>query len=217
MHVYSGCRTYPKRIIEGDLFNYGGGNTLSSCLLFPWKNNLVDTKFFSFVSLEKEECSIERVEDNFLELRAEVEGPPDTPYENDWFQFDKTIPENYPFSPPVIRSVTKIWDQNMSFVTGAIYLDALKVCTLSQSIIDYFQVCKLNPCSTMRSVLLSLQALLVYPELDYPQDAVVARQYKKKLKIFNHTAQYWPHVYAGGLHVTLFCFKTNNPTKFVFH
>ena len=51
---------------------------------------------------------------------------------------------------------------------------------------------------TLRTVLLSLQALLASPEPDDPQDAVVARQCKEKPQIFNLTAQHWANAYAGG-------------------
>ena len=51
---------------------------------------------------------------------------------------------------------------------------------------------------TLRTVLLSLQALLAAAEPDDPQDAVVARQYKEKPELFAQTAQHWANSYAGG-------------------
>jgi ubiquitin-conjugating enzyme (huntingtin interacting protein 2) len=51
---------------------------------------------------------------------------------------------------------------------------------------------------TLRTVLLSLQALLAAAEPDDPQDAVVARQYKENLEIFHKTARHWSSIYAGG-------------------
>lgn len=52
---------------------------------------------------------------------------------------------------------------------------------------------------TLRTVLLSLQALLSAAEPDDPQDAVVARQFKENLEMFQMTARHWTHVYAGGI------------------
>lgn len=52
---------------------------------------------------------------------------------------------------------------------------------------------------TLRTVLLSLQALLAAAEPDDPQDAVVAYQYKDKYQLFVTTARHWTNVYAGGL------------------
>jgi hypothetical protein len=51
---------------------------------------------------------------------------------------------------------------------------------------------------TLRTVLLSLQALLSAAEPDDPQDAVVAKQYKEKPDMFCQTAKHWTSVYAGG-------------------
>lgn len=52
---------------------------------------------------------------------------------------------------------------------------------------------------TLRTVLLSLQALLAAAEPDDPQDAVVARQFKEQPDIFKKTACHWTSIYAGGL------------------
>lgn len=51
---------------------------------------------------------------------------------------------------------------------------------------------------TLRTVLLSLQALLSAAEPDDPQDAIVARQYKDNSELFQSTARHWTNVYAGG-------------------
>lgn len=51
---------------------------------------------------------------------------------------------------------------------------------------------------TLRTVLLSLQALLSAAEPDDPQDAVVASQFKEHSDMFVLTAKHWTNVYAGG-------------------
>ena len=51
---------------------------------------------------------------------------------------------------------------------------------------------------TLRTVLLSIQALLGAAEPDDPQDAVVAKQYKEALDIFKKTARHWTSIYAHG-------------------
>lgn len=52
---------------------------------------------------------------------------------------------------------------------------------------------------TLRTVLLSLQALMASPEPDDPQDAVVAKQFKENEEMFRLTARYWTSEYAGGI------------------
>lgn len=51
---------------------------------------------------------------------------------------------------------------------------------------------------TLRTVLLSLQALMAAAEPDDPQDAVVAKQYKENYETFVMTAEHWTNVYANG-------------------
>ncbi|XP_060064778.1 ubiquitin-conjugating enzyme E2-22 kDa-like [Ylistrum balloti] len=137
-------------------------------------------------SEEVAKCSIkvELVNDSYTELKGEIAGPPDTPYEGGKFILEIKIPETYPFNPPKVKFLTKIWHPNISSVTGAICLDILK---------DQWAAAM-----TLRTVLLSLQALLSAAEPDDPQDAVVARQFKENLAIFKRTASHWTNKYAGG-------------------
>jgi len=136
-------------------------------------------------SEEVAKCAIkvELVNDSYTELRGEIAGPPDTPYEGGNFILEIKVPETYPFNPPKVRFITKIWHPNISSVTGAICLDILK---------DQWAAAM-----TLRTVLLSLQALLAAAEPDDPQDAVVAKQFKENYEMFKLTAKHWTSVYAG--------------------
>jgi len=127
---------------------------------------------------------IELVNDKWTELRGEIGGPPDTPYEGGIFKLEIVVPETYPFNPPKVKFLTRIWHPNISSVTGAICLDILK---------DQWAAAM-----TLRTVLLSLQALLASAEPDDPQDAVVAKQYKESPVTFRATACHWTGIYAGG-------------------
>ncbi|KAG6458539.1 ubiquitin-conjugating enzyme E2-22 kDa isoform X2 [Manduca sexta] len=127
---------------------------------------------------------LQLVNDNWTELKGEIAGPSDTPYEGGTFVLEIKVPETYPFNPPKIRFVTKIWHPNVSSVTGAICLDILK---------DQWAAAL-----TLRTVLLSLQALLSAAEPNDPQDAVVAKQFRENPHLFNLTARHWTNVYAGG-------------------
>ena len=86
---------------------------------------------------------VELINESFTELRGEIAGPPDTPYEGGTYVLEIKIPETYPFNPPKVRFITKIWHPNISSVTGAICLDILK---------DQWAAAM-----TLRTVLLSLQ------------------------------------------------------------
>lgn len=119
-----------------------------------------------------------------IHLTGSLLGPPDTPYAGAKYHVDIIVVDTYPFNPPKVRFTTKIWHPNISSVTGAICLDILK---------DQWAAAM-----TLRTVLLSLQALLATPEPDDPQDAVVANQYKKDRKLFERTARHWANIYANG-------------------
>lgn len=125
---------------------------------------------------------IDLVNDQFNMLTGQIVGPPGTPYEGGRYDLSIEIPDTYPFNPPKVKFCTKIWHPNISSVTGAICLDILK---------DNWAAAL-----TLRTVLLSLQALLSSPEPDDPQDAVVAGQYKQNKDVFNQTARYWAQKYA---------------------
>jgi ubiquitin-conjugating enzyme (huntingtin interacting protein 2) len=81
-----------------------------------------------------------------------------------------------------MRFITKIWHPNISSQTGAICLDILK---------DQW-----SPALTIKTALLSLQALLCSPEPDDPQDAEVANMYKRDRAKFDTTAKFWTETYA---------------------
>lgn len=84
-----------------------------------------------------------------------------------------------------MRFETPIWHPNISSQTGAICLDILK---------DEW-----SPALTLRTALISLQALLCAPEPDDPQDAQVASQYKNDIRTFETTAREWTERHARDL------------------
>ncbi|KAG6487741.1 hypothetical protein ZIOFF_056346 [Zingiber officinale] len=147
-------------------------------------------------------------------LRGTISGPVDTPYQGGTFVIDiqltilkrlydvKTgtigigtaplsvndgvqfVAGGYPFEPPKMQFVTKVWHPNISSQNGAICLDILK---------DQW-----SPALTLKTALLSLQALLSAPAPDDPQDAVVAKQYLREYNTFLATARYWTEAFAKG-------------------
>ncbi|CAB3403639.1 unnamed protein product [Caenorhabditis bovis] len=127
---------------------------------------------------------IEILNENLTEIQGQIRGPPDTPYHGGMFTLEIKIPESYPFSPPKIKFVTKIWHPNISSQTGVICLDILK---------DQWAASL-----TLRTVLLSIQALLCSPEPKDPQDAVVAKQFMEKPALFKSTAEFWTIKFAKG-------------------
>lgn len=56
-------------------------------------------------------------DDDLSHLEGRFEGPPDTPYEGGKYCVDIRIPTDYPFRPPLMKFVTKIWHPNVSSQT----------------------------------------------------------------------------------------------------
>ena len=119
---------------------------------------------------------------NAMHLTGTIKGPDDTPYSGGLFQVDITIPADYPMAPPKMKFMTKMWHPNVSSQTGAICLDILK---------DQW-----SPALTLKTALLSLQALMCAPEPSDPQDAEVANMYTRNQEQFISTARFWTETYA---------------------
>ncbi|CAO2818317.1 unnamed protein product [Amaranthus hypochondriacus] len=126
---------------------------------------------FSRVQKELQECnkdvnlsgiSVKPKADSLSHLIGTIPGPVDSPYEGGSFMIDIVLPDGYPFEAPKMKFLTKVWHPNISSQSGAICLDILK---------DQW-----SPALTMKTALVSIQALLSAPQPDDPQDAVVAKQ-----------------------------------------
>merc|ERR1711939_180591 len=115
-------------------------------------------------------------------MQGTLKGPEESPYEGGKFYVDIQLTNSFPFEAPKMRFITKIWHPNISSQTGAICLDILK---------DQW-----SPALTIKTALLSLQALLCSPEPDDPQDAEVANMYKSDIELFTQTARFWTDTYA---------------------
>ena len=87
--------------------------------------NRINKEYAEFIStnLDKYDIKIERKSNIYWE--SEIKGPPDTPYENTTFKLSIKFPESYPFTPPKIIFITKIYHPNIDH-NGIICLDILK-------------------------------------------------------------------------------------------
>ena len=63
-----------------------------------------------------------QIGDSERHLLGTIIGSEGTPYEGGVFDIDIVIPQQYPFEPPKMKFITKIWHPNISSQTGAICL-----------------------------------------------------------------------------------------------
>lgn len=62
--------------------------------------------------------------DDLFNWTAFIKGPPDTPYENAYFQLAITVPHNYPLHAPTVVFKTRIFHPNVHFkVVGLLLLE----------------------------------------------------------------------------------------------
>lgn len=110
-------------------------------------------------------------------------GPAQSPYEGGVFKLELFLPEEYPMAPPKVRFLTKIYHPNIDKL-GRICLDILKD--------------KWSPALQIRTVLLSIQALLSAPNPDDPLSENIAKHWKTNEEEAVETAKEWTRSYANG-------------------
>jgi ubiquitin-conjugating enzyme E2 N len=120
-------------------------------------------------------------EQNSRYFHVVVAGPKDSPYEDGTYKLELFLPDEYPMAPPKVRFMTKIYHPNIDKL-GRICLDILKD--------------KWSPALQIRTVLLSIQALLSAPNPDDPLANDVAEQWKKNESKAIETARQWNRLYA---------------------
>jgi len=120
-------------------------------------------------------------EDNLRYFDVIVSGPQQSPYEGGVFKLELFLSDEYPMSAPKVRFLTKIYHPNVDKL-GRICLDILKD--------------KWSPALQIRTVLLSIQALLSAPNPDDPLANDIAEIWKTDEKRAIKTAQEWTRKFA---------------------
>ncbi|KAF2873188.1 ubiquitin-conjugating enzyme E2 N [Massariosphaeria phaeospora] len=122
-------------------------------------------------------------EDNLRYFDVTIHGPSQSPYEaGGIFQLELFLPDDYPMTPPKVRFLTKIYHPNIDRL-GRICLDVLKS--------------NWSPALQIRTILLSIQALLGAPNPDDPLANDVAQAWKQDQNKAIATAKEWTHQYAN--------------------
>lgn len=130
-------------------------------------------------------CSAGPVDGNLHHWNATILGPADSPYENGVFQLEIIFPPDYPFQPPQIRFLTRIFHANIND-KGAICLDLLK---------DNW-----SAALTLSKVLLSICSLLTDANASDPLVPEIAQLYQRNRRQHDQTAREWTLRFAGGGH-----------------
>ena len=118
-------------------------------------------------------------------LEAKLLGSKDTPYEGGIFKLEIKIPERYPFEPPQVQFLTKIYHPNID-TAGRICLDVLKSPPQGSW----------KPAQNIYTVLTSIQLLVSEPNPDDGLMADISHEYKHNRPRFVEKAKEWVQMYA---------------------
>lgn len=111
-------------------------------------------------------------------------GPSDCPYAGGVFNLTIQFPVDYPFKPPRLMFITKVYHPNIN-KDGFICLDILKT--------------NWSPALTISKVLLSVLSMFTDPNPDDPLVPDIANQYKSDRAEYERIAREWTQLYAQGV------------------
>ncbi|KAJ1074616.1 hypothetical protein K5549_001311 [Capra hircus] len=125
--------------------------------------------------------------DRMEDLRAQILGGANTPYEKGVFKLEVHIPESqrYPFEPPQIRFLTPIYHPNID-AAGRICLDVLKLPPKGAW----------RPSLNIATLLTSVQQLMAEPNPDDPLMADISSEFKYNKPVFLKNARQWTEKHA---------------------
>ena len=126
-------------------------------------------------------CSAGPKNDNFFLWEATLIGPSESPYAGGIFKLSLLFCERYPFKPPKVKFLTKIYHPNINS-HGSICLDILNT--------------NWSPALTISKLLLSISSLLTDPNPDDPLVQTIADLYINDRERYNFKAREYTLRYA---------------------
>jgi ubiquitin-conjugating enzyme E2 D/E len=126
-------------------------------------------------------CSAGPIGEDLFAWEGCIFGPEDSPFHGGVFKLSIQFPVDYPFRPPHVKFLTKIYHPNINSV-GLICLDILKT--------------QWSPALTISKVLLSITSLLTDPNPDDPFVPDIANLYKQDRAAYEERARNYTMQYA---------------------
>ncbi|XP_058180936.1 ubiquitin-conjugating enzyme E2 30-like [Rhododendron vialii] len=120
-----------------------------------------------------------RSDDDVFKCQGIIMGAIGTPFEGGIFRLSIQFPSDYPFSPPEVKFLTKIYHPNVN-EDGKIDINIGEQWT---------------PAFTTETLLLSISSMLTYPILEHTENAI-SDLYLNHYQRYNAIAREWTQKYA---------------------
>ena len=114
-------------------------------------------------------------EGDIYKWEATLMGPSESPYAGGIFNMEINFPTNYPFKPPKVKFITKIYHPNICYKSGSVCVDILNLDWISSL--------------SIRTVLLSISSLLNDPNTESPLNIRAAELYDSSREKFDNKAR----------------------------
>lgn len=133
--------------------------------------------------LAKEIASINKDTNEYVDVKIQgdditrwmvnIKGPPNTPYALGTFCLSFDF-KDYPFKPPIVKFITKVYHPNIKTDTGDICAGLLEE--------------GWAPTLTAKHCINVIRNMMAHPELDHPLETEIAQQYIEHNKEFEKAA-----------------------------
>ncbi|CAF0880011.1 unnamed protein product [Adineta steineri] len=114
---------------------------------------------------------------NLYKWHVGIFGPPETLYEGGYFKADMEFPTTYPFAPPKVRFLTKMWHPNI-YENGEVCISILHPPTEDPQSGEHPSE-RWNPTQNVRTILMSIISLLNEPNCSSPANVDASIMYRK--------------------------------------
>ncbi|CAG0887691.1 unnamed protein product [Darwinula stevensoni] len=116
-------------------------------------------------------------EENLFEWEVAIFGPPDTLYQGGYFKAHLKFPPDYPYSPPTVRFLTKVWHPNV-YENGDLCISILHP-PGDDPQSGELPCERWNPTQNVRTILLSVISLLNEPNTFSPANVDASVMYRR--------------------------------------
>jgi ubiquitin-conjugating enzyme E2 R len=115
--------------------------------------------------------------DNLFQWKVAIFGPPGTLYQGGYFKALLKFPTNYPYSPPTMKFLSRVWHPNV-YENGDLCISILHP-PVDDPHSGELACERWNPTQSVRTVLLSVISLLNEPNTSSPANVDASVMYRK--------------------------------------